>query len=39
MPFYLQTKVYFYSLVETLKPEATTQDHGREAGMKNDDAP
>lgn len=37
MSFYLQFKVYFYSLIEILKSEAAGQDHGREAAMKNDD--
>lgn len=37
MPFYLQFKVYFYSLIEILKSESAGQDHGREADMKNDD--
>lgn len=36
MPFYLQIKVYFYSLIEIVKSD-TDQDHDREAAMKNDD--
>lgn len=37
MSFYLQFKVYFYSLIEILQSETAGQDHGREAAMENDD--
>ena len=33
MPFYLQIKVYLYSLIKILKSEATAQDHTGKTAM------